>query len=557
MSRRFEDERHERYRGRAVRREHADGLPEALEAMSAEELRAFIVDALKRLDDGPRADLEDVLLRHAARSRSGWKPAAPASALVEEVEAFVEAARRVGKADPSDVDRYLRQGITASLAGDHATARAILAALLAPITDGEIDLGQRELVDEILSVELHECAVRYVTAVYVTTPPAERAGAVLEAVERVRELSHLNDPIEAISDTLSSPPPDLEDFLPVWIERLEREPPSASAWESDHERWLRTAVGRRDGVAGLERIARASKRAEAVRAWCGALVAEGDWARALEAYEDAATFVTSDYARGDCLDRAALAAQVLGRRGVPKKLAAAWLGAPSLLRLARWLFAGEPSTSALRRRAATALATSPTKAPRILALLHVLLGEIEPAAKLLSEAPGLGWSRSDHPGHILFPGFSWLLGGSPTGSVREGLAQPLNQPLDDREPGLIPSVTEGDGGPRLPQPSVLDLMRRADVMARLTRGDRIAMLTAMKAAAVRRTDGVLAEKRRRHYGHAAALIACCVELEDGSGAPGATSRWADELRAKTSRFPAFQGELRAALSLAPPGTRLT
>ena len=233
------------------------------------------------------------------------------------------------------------------------------------------------------------------------------------------------------------------------------------------------------------------------------------------------------------------------------------LGAPSLLRLARWLFAGEPSTSALRRRAATALATSPTKAPRIRALLHVLLGEIEPAAKLLSEAPGLGWSRSDHPGHILFPGFSWLLGGSATGSVCEELAQPLHQPLDDGDSGSLPSDVEGDGGPRLPQPSVLDLMRRADVMARLTRGDRIAMLTAMKAAAVRRTDGVLAEKRRRHYGHAAALIACCVELEDGSGAPGAASRWADELRAKTSRLPAFQDELRAALSQALPGTRRT
>ena len=123
--------------------------------------------------------------------------------------------------------------------------------------------------------------------------------------------------------------------------------------------------------------------------------------------------------------------------------------------------------------------------------------------------------------------------------------------------GRLPSDAESDGGPRLPQPSVLGLVRRADVMARVTRGDRAAMLAAMKVAALRRTDGVLAEKRRRHYGHAAALIACCVELEAGGGTPGAASLWADELRVKTSRFPAFQGELRAALGQALPGSRRT
>jgi hypothetical protein len=35
----------------------------------------------------------------------------------------------------------------------------------------------------------------------------------------------------------------------------------------------------------------------------------------------------------------------------------------------------------------------------------------EAAAKLLAEAPGLGCSSADHPGHLLFPLFCTLLGG--------------------------------------------------------------------------------------------------------------------------------------------------
>jgi len=38
-------------------------------------------------------------------------------------------------------------------------------------------------------------------------------------------------------------------------------------------------------------------------------------------------------------------------------------------------------------------------------------GEFEAAAKLLASAPGLGWSDSEHPGHMLFHVFCQLLGG--------------------------------------------------------------------------------------------------------------------------------------------------
>ncbi len=63
-----------------------------------------------------------------------------------------------------------------------------------------------------------------------------------------------------------------------------------------------------------------------------------------------------------------------------------------------------------------------------------------------------------------------------------------------------------------------------------------------------RTDGILAEKRRRHYGHAALLVGCWVELDRARGDADAGERWAAALRARTGRFPAFQAALREALA---------
>lgn len=70
------------------------------------------------------------------------------------------------------------------------------------------------------------------------------------------------------SRSLAGPIPELEQFLPAWIARLEQVAKPASEWESDADRWLREALSRRDGVAGLERLARTPKRPEVVRAWC-------------------------------------------------------------------------------------------------------------------------------------------------------------------------------------------------------------------------------------------------------------------------------------------------
>jgi hypothetical protein len=99
----------------------------------------------------------------------------------------------------------------------------------------------------------------------------------------------------------------------------------------------------------------------------------------------------------------------------------------------------------------------------------------------------------------------------------------------------------------LATPSIRDLI--ADVRPALTihSADRNAMLTAMRVAAEKRVAGILGQSRRRHYGHAATLAACCLSVARRDE-QGATSDWIAQLRAEHSRRHAFKAELESALT---------
>jgi tetratricopeptide (TPR) repeat protein len=522
-------------------RKQADGggdVAAALRALDADELRAFIAETLEGLDPDERGPIQDALLRRAA-ARGGYRPAAPAPAMIDEVLEFAEAARRVAQAEPMDVDEYLRRGVAASLAGEHATARRIFEALLFPIAEAEIDLGQHEMVEEVLSVDLHDCVGRYLSAVYIETPARDRVDAILTAIEKVNGLGAIIEPVRAMEQSLGRALPESDAFLDAWITRLESSSSGKNDWESDHERWLRDAVARREGTLGLARIARATKRPQAVSAWCDAVVQDGDWKKALAAYEEAVTLVTSGLWTGEFLDGAALAAATLGRKDATKKLEAAWVGAPSLARLLRWLVADGANASTICKRASATVDASPTRAKRLHAFLHVIVGDISSAAKALKSAPGLGWSSDDHPGHLLFATFVWMLADGAPNGVGAAVVEVLKQ----APRSLLESTVDADDpSTKLTTPMVIEVLEQADVRSRMTVKDRAAALDAMRTAASKRTDGVTGERRRRHYEHAATLVGCCVEADrQGSAA------WLEALRARTSRFPAYQEALRAAL----------
>lgn len=505
----------------------------ALVAMSAVELREVVGELLRELDDRAFNRVASSLVSRAARNGSRWAPAPLSADEVAETLAFAEAAERVRHADPAEVDDALRRGSAAFLGKDYQAAYRILGALLRPIADGQLDLGQHELVDEVLGTDIIECSAQYVVAAYMISPPAERAGAVRAAIDEVNGVGHFWEPIGAMEAVALEPLPELEDFLRSWRELLGQTTAGGhvGSWDTEGEHWVREVVARLEGSDGLARLARATKRAGDLRAWCRSLVDGGDWKGALLAFDEAAgLLVSDDYARAELLDGAALAAQRLALDDLPARLERAWQASPSMLRLQRWLGSARGKT-ALRKRATEALEACPKRAARQRAFLHLLRGELEPSAKLLSAAPGLGWSDGEHPGHLLFPLFALLLGEAPEPSSRDG------------EPGGFEQLVAGTRTPGLGAPRPEELLRIAGIERIATAPARKSVVAAMRMAAERRIEGVTGQQRRRHYGHAADLVAVCVRCDPSPD----TERWVGKLETEHRRFSALRRELDRAL----------
>jgi hypothetical protein len=298
-------------------------------------------------------------------------------------------------------------------------------------------------------------------------------------------------------------------------------------------------VQRLEGPVGLEKVARSTRRPDDLRAWCKSLVDAGDWKTALPAFEEAAELVTDkDYTRGEFLDGAALAAQTLELEDVAAYLERAWRASPSLPRLRRWLGSSN-SEATLGKRVAEALEACPKKASGQRALLHVLSHDFAPAAKVLASAPGLGWSDDEHPGHLVFMLFARLLGGVRTkAAVR---SEPMSQGAMDLEE--IETMSHDPEAPRLVTPEVDALLGLAAVDRISDAASRTLVVASMKMAAEIRVAGVTDQKRRRHYRHAAELVATCVACDESS----ATARWVAALQAEYRRFPALRAELDRAM----------
>ncbi len=517
-----------------MRRRHAGAasspdtpdIDAALAAMETDELRAMVQEMLLEIDERTYRRFVSRLIERAARNASGWRPASPSDAAVAEILSFVEAAKRLGYADPSDIDERLRQGSNAFIGKDYAAAARIFGALVPPISECEIDLGQREMVDDVLGADVRDCAAQYVVSIYMTAAPAERARAVRTAIDEMREVGLFWDPLREMERVAVEPLSDFDTFLPQWRTLMEEDASAdrTSDWDTEQDQRLREVVQRMQGADGLAEIARSSKRANDLRAWCRMLVESRDWKRALPAYEEAAAIVTGtrdlSCSRSEFLDGAALAAQELGRRDLPRRLERAWQEEPSMPRLRRWI-GSSSSRQVVRKRAAQALDVCPKKSSAQRALLHVLLGDHASAARLLAAAPGLGWSDEEHPGHLLFPLFCTLLGG-------EAVA-----PSQNAEPWM-----ETDE-PRLATPTLEAVVRLAAIDGRVSTTARKAVLRAMRKAAEKRLRGVTDHQRRRHYAHAAQIVAACVALDPTPD----TGEWTAGIRAGYSRYSALQREL--------------
>jgi hypothetical protein len=102
-----------------------------------------------------------------------------------------------------------------------------------------------------------------------------------------------------------------------------------------------------------------------------------------------------------------------------------------------------------------------------------------------------------------------------------------------------------DSGRRWQRPSIVALIQGARPGIVLTEPDQDAAIAALRIAAEKRTEGILDNSRRQHYGHAALLVASCVACASQSRA-SELLKWARDLRQRYSRRHAFRQELARA-----------
>lgn len=522
----------------------------ALDAMDADSLRELIREMLPWLDDHAHSRLTGEIIDRAARTmNSDWAPEAPSDKVAFEIAEFAKEALHAGYADPSEVDAYLRQGMHAFLAKNYETAVWVYQGLVIPISEAEIYLGQHEMVDEVLSVDLAECAAQYVACVYMISTRSERASAVKTAIDDMSAAGYFKRPLHQIERVAIEPLPDFDEFLGSWNDLVSdlTNAQSTSESDTDIDHWRREVTQRLHGTDGLAGIARSTKRASDFRAWCRALVEARDWKAALTAFDEAATSTfAAPIVIADFLDGAALAAQALARSDLPDRLERSWRASPSLLRLCRWLETAS-SRTVLTRRVTASAAACPPDAHRQLAFLRVLEGDQSAAAAYLAAAPGLGWSDREHPGHLIFPMFCRLLGNdSLSDQVRRFGLEAEDHRYDDMFAHDGSILDEEVEAPRLKNPTATDVLSMTPATSVNDESVQAAMLKSMRTAAEKRLNDVTKNKRRRWYEHAALLATACAAVDSSE----VSHVWLADIRKKYSRYPALQREFGALASLA-------
>jgi len=123
--------------------------------------------------------------------------------------------------------------------------------------------------------------------------------------------------------------------------------------------------------------------------------------------------------------------------------------------------------------------------------------------------------------------------------ANEGPASVITPPDREIEIEEIGNFGAERDEPHLATPELADVLRRAGVEPVADTKLRKAVLAAMRKAAEKRIAGVIEEKRRRHYDHAASLVAACVAADRSRE----SARWAAAIREERRRFPAFRAEL--------------
>ncbi|WNG42782.1 hypothetical protein F0U60_00700 [Archangium minus] len=467
----------------------------------------------------------------------------------------------------------------ASERGQSPLAREAYQALFS-LLEYEDPRGQGLRAEHLSQVDFPEARARYLRAVYVTTPPEQRAPVLLEQMRRVRSLlPHGPRPLmQEWLDISSEPLPDSEAFLQDWVSLLRQQA------DPDADAWLREAIRLSQGTRGLRELA-FSEPTRHPRAFIDLLTAlerEGSPHQVLSTAQEALEALPSGLPL-----RAAIAGFLAS--------AAERLGQPDTVRAARWeAFVSQPTLSRLLelrdarpseperahvmsqaarhlekvlrqpRAPSGSMATLPHNGDRLevpahadrrlLAHAWLLAHDGEAAHALAAKESALGWTYGDNPQGTVVPAFLVLLSRQPLGELPRNVDKLWRQALES-------GTQAGDwysGGARHDEALRERLARAYDealAAFSVEPSEQEQMLEWCLEVARKRASSIVSRQHRRSYGKAAVLLVACAEVLWLLGEQARGNLLLAGFRESFRRHRAFQAELDEAVGSPAPASK--
>ncbi len=491
------------------------------------------------------------------------------------------------------IDALFRRADTAFREGELVLAGEAYRKLLYAIAGyQEEGFDEGEDPEPVGKTDLSEVKARYLRALYETTNPDQRPAALLKAIEDLQYVGEEPVGLPEVIGSRRAALPDRENFLDAWIDLLGRSKAEPYGFGPDLHRLLFQAVRIHRGTEGLAELARRDGRRipEAYRKWIMALAEEDKIAEAISAAQEALRGLGP---RGEVRAWIAefMAEEAQNRKDGPAVLDArseAFRAAPSLARLSALCEAADPVGQLetivraevtrlrpllqkdLKRRNLDVEEVGVLEGHRLLALLHLLGGEIDEAISLAERAPAVGWSGGDHPAPVVIPYLLCAAIGGAEPASGTALAA-LWRGIDANEPVLpmwdleMDEDAFDDEGPEerpevlsKPRPVRLTPFLRTQLQQRPPDPERRErFLKVAWTIAKRRVKAILEKKHRRAYERAAALVAAVAEARIVGGDSERGRSLLEDIRGQYSRYYAFTGELdkvarRSPLLPSPP-----
>lgn len=560
-----------------------------LEACSEEELRALLRALAARVRPSERMAFLETL-SHPSGPASAREPVRQEALLEDITELAQELAERMEKADTWEDDFHeedtlgpyedflaplthlFERAHEASERGQYPLAREAWQALFA-LLQREDDFGRGLRAEEVSShVDLPEARARYLRAVYVTTPPEQRAPVLLEEMRRMRSLlpEGPRPLMQEWLDISSEPLPDSDVFLRDWAALLRQQS------GPDAEAWLREAIRLSQGTRGLRELAfsEPTRHPRAFLDLLAALEREGKPREVLSTAREALDVLPPTLPlRAAVADFLASAAERLKQPDTVRTARwEAFVARPTLARLLdlREPRASESARAQVMRRAARHLEevlhqprgpSGSMVAPsgdedalevpsrvdrRLLAHAWLLAHDADAAHPLAATESAIGWTYGDNPQGVVVPCFLVLLSGQSPEELPRNVARLWQW-------GLEVGVQAGDwyAAEARGDEALRSRLARAYAEAlpafSLEPSERERLLEWCLEVARKRVSTIVSRQHRRSYDKAAVLLAACAEVLWLRGEEGRGNVLLAGFREGFRRHRAFQAELDKAV----------